>query len=158
MARSSVPAALVPGQAGWQAGRRTFCPHLRCDTSDSAPGVPRHGEGEMCSGRGSLLGQPAFRFSSFLPSAREDVLAPRTCSSSSSVRIRAATAGEAAGKSWNAVLQLGAPQHCLLHVQRPALLCQPGHLCIPPAVLSPRSSRATLGGAGGWWHSRHSAR
>lgn len=53
-----------------------------------------------------------------------------------SLRIQAVTAGEAAGRSWNAVLQLGAPQHCLLHVQRPALLCQPGHLCMPPAVPS----------------------
>lgn len=33
------------------------------------------------------------------------------------------------GSSWNAILQLGAPQHCLLHAQRPAL---------GAAVLSPR--------------------
>lgn len=138
------------------AGRWIFCPDLRCDPSDPAPGVLRHGEGEMCLGRGSLLGQPAFHFSSFLPSACEDVLAPRTCSSLCSVRIWAVTAGGAAGKSWNAVLQLGAPQ--LLHVQRPALLCQPGHLCIPPAVLSPPSEQPCHPWRGwGWWHSRHSA-
>lgn len=106
---------------------------------------------ERCAwGEGNLLGQPAFCFSSFLPSACEDVLAPRTCSSLCSVRIQGAGAGKAAGKSWNSVLQLGAPRHCLLHVRTPALLCQPGHLGIPPAVLSPLSSRATLGGAGEW--------
>lgn len=111
---------------------------------------------ERCArGGGNLLGQPAFLFSCSLPSACEDLLVSRTCSSSHSLSILGVTAGEAPGKSWNAILQLGAPQHCLLHVQRPAFLCQPGHLCIP-SVLSPLSSHTTLGGAGGWWHSRHS--
>lgn len=124
------------------AGGWIFCPDLRGDISDPAPGVLWQGEGEVLGEGGHLLRQPAFCFSSFLPSACEDVLAFRTCS----VSIRGAAAGEAAGKSWNAVLQLGAPQHCLLPVQRHALLS----LCIPSAVLSPRSSHATLEGAGGW--------
>lgn len=85
---------------------------------------------------GQSAGTACFLLSSLLPSACGDVLAPRPCSSLCSLRIQAVTAGEAAGRSWNAVLQLGALQRCLLHIQRPALLCQPGHLCMPPAVPS----------------------
>lgn len=85
-------------------------------------------------GAGQSAGTACFLLSSLLPVGVCLLLGPAPpCS----LRIWAVMAGEAAGRSWNAVLQLGAPQHCLLHVQRPALLCQPGHLCMPPACPIP---------------------
>lgn len=47
-------------------------------------------------------------------------------------------------QSWNAILQLGAPQPCLLHVQSPALPVHPSCCPVPSESLR------------GWWHSRHS--
>lgn len=87
---------------------------------------------ERCLGREESAGTTCFPL--FLPSACEDVLAFRACPSCS-VRIQGATSGEAAGKSWNAVLQLGAPQHCLLHVHRPALPVHPSCCPVPSEQL-----------------------
>lgn len=64
----------------------------------------------MCPGRGESAGTACFLLFLLVPSACEDVLAPRACSSSCSVRIQGAVAGEAAANSWNSLLQ-----HCLLH-------------------------------------------